>query len=339
MKKIIAVLLVAVLVLGASVNAFAVSIEDVINGFNNYRTVKAYAQYGSVMIASKSDKGMDIDIDANGEHYDVDLVLNGDVLTLKAPDEEGFTAGVIANFIIDIVETALGYQEGEYTRMINADDEGMANFTLEKDGIEMLENEDGGFTLNISLTQKATPIDLSKVRVKKEDIEKYGFLDDDGSIQFNKGNMHFFVDKWNDQTLVLIGEKDALTENSYLTLIDVLSILYGDSVANAYAAKCPNLNALTDGEGFYVTVNVDRAKYEFETFEDYKYVRFMDYEESEDPEFDNGEDDEIPTVDPNEPEDDQAASAFTDNNKVFIFGGLALIVIIAAAVIIKKKKQ
>lgn len=332
MKKILAIVLAAVMIFAASSTAFAadITLDQIVDGFNNYPTVKQYAEFGSVWKASKTANGIHVDVKAGSETYGFDYTLNGNILSIEIPgtDSNSFAAAFGTMFIIDVVETMLGYPQGEYIDMMNAVD--TSEFTVEKDGIEIRQTADNGFAAKIDISKPATKVDLSDVYVSRDQYEDSKYFTGDGSVSINKGYISFYKEGWDGENTIFIGEKGGLTNRAYKTLLDVIAVLKGDDAAAAYAKQYADIKSAGNADGIFIFREGFEDDFGFFPEEGYEYIKLMDYEE------------QIPAD--NEPDEasnqeDLTGTVTSKNSAPFIIGCVIVIVVAAAAVILAKRKK
>lgn len=180
--------------------------------------------YGDIFITTTSSE-LSIKLGEENE-LEYRYVLKGDNLytTFAKDDEIGMR---IAEYTYTYVQELLGNDRNEVFNRVTV---GFENPSLKKEGILILED---GLNKNVQISMK-TKIDVSSI-VLEGPIEKELFQSYQDELLSNKqltlqyGKISFIKYAKGDKIQILLVEKDRLSKHLYQTLLNYLSVAYGET--------------------------------------------------------------------------------------------------------------
>lgn len=216
--------------------------------------MKQYKDSGITVAAKATDKQIEI---LTNDQSKGTLTLEGDILTsnlvIKEPaNPDDFTAvleetanfALLAQIVIDIFTEAQVLQGQDRTTIVaTMNSPESLTYKVDVNYFEKSQSSDGKtITVKMNINQKMTLIDMNK--------EEYSYvtadvLSSNGSIKEKSSSIYSINrrvlvdvnDFFDDETTILIYEKDALTDNAYKSLITVITALYDANEANNFKAK------------------------------------------------------------------------------------------------------
>lgn len=212
----------------------AVTLEQVVNKFTSAEALKDYADMGLNITAVSEADTLTISVDDVKYIYTLtEGILSA---TLKNDDLNG--AMVLMTFI-DSIGQLHGYKEGETFATLNSAE--IAGYTIEK-GLEMVVEGDT-ITVKIDINKKLELVDFTKVYIQISDFDdNKEYITGDGSAQFGRGNLIFHKEGHDDEAIIIIGEKDKLTDNAYKSLLSTIELIYDKTEADKFAVSYPTLS-------------------------------------------------------------------------------------------------
>lgn len=254
------------------------TLEQIVDKFNNSEVVKEYAAYDIIWKAESKDNQIIITGKTDKDSSSATYKLDGNILSTKVSKEKAFDVVVFTSALFDCIGQFHGYSEGELLPTLNS--ENVSQYTLEKEGLLIKNDEDDNFIAKIDISKKIPLVDFSDVYIEVADLQSIKeFLIGEGSIEKSKGNIYFHKSgkgKEGDCTLVL-AEKNKLTENSYKSILSILEVMYeGKKISEYFMNNYSNISDNKEFDGFKVEINP--TKTEFETFivpdnSGYKFLR------------------------------------------------------------------
>ena len=174
MKKVINIIVLMVLVILCicnSVYATSITLEQIVEKFNKSSIVDDYKNAGGSISATNDADSINITVNASGKTENVELLLQGNVLSIEInqEDESAFAKAYVASSVIDIIGQLHGYQEGELSQTINSDK--AKNYTLEKEGYEVENISETKFKIKVDITKKIPLVDFSNTYIEVSDLQ------------------------------------------------------------------------------------------------------------------------------------------------------------------------
>ena len=247
-------------------------LNNIAENINNCETVKSYKEYGYEIKASTTNDTLTI-ISTMGEtESKVDFKLDKNVLS-----NENLTTDELlpALLVINGVGQAYGYKDNELSKNINAFTNEFTNYTLDKEGLELIIG-DNKISLKIDISKKIPLIDMDKFYLKPEEFDMIGeFVEDNenGNQSGKAGNVAYDVFVGNDQSTILIGQEEKLSDSAYKSILSALEVMYGKDVATHFAEIYPKFE---DGkktvEAFTIETNYAVQDQDESVFKDTKTV-------------------------------------------------------------------
>ena len=265
-KKIICIVLVLlIMLLSMNLNAYAATptLEEIATSFNNCDTVKGYATNGSVWKATSSGNKLMITVTANDETTNVEYTLEDTILSANFSKENALTELAVSMILTDCIGQLHGYSDGELFTTLNS--EKVVNYTVENEGLEIIELPDNGYQIKIDISKKIPLIDVSDVYIKVSDLEDLKeFITGKGSAEKSKGNIWFNKSTFDDKEIILIAEKDKLTDNAHKSILSIIEVMFNSSKASDYFKT--NYSGMSVGNkeftGFKIEINPTKTEFE-----------------------------------------------------------------------------
>lgn len=343
MKKLISIVIALSLVLAMAVTSHAVTLDEVAESFMSDPAIEQYRGYGMVFDAVVSGNTMTIHIESGDQKYDLPYTVKGTALTGDFEGDLAFTAAYYSVVLIDKIETALGYDEGEYSLMLNADE--AADFTYEDNSIE-IRYEDDGFHVAVDLEKKASPVDLSGKYAKAEDLADSTEYITNGSYSNTFGYVRLYsACEGEGLYTVLAAQKHGLDENAYKSVLSMLEVIYGKDAADDFAKNCTGFSEDMQFGDFYVDVDPELEPFYATVAPDdtYQVVRVTNFDpasmdegwdEEEEWEETEAEDEDAPA----ETEEPVGEPPMENNTLGTVIPVVVIAAVIAAAFAIFRKK-
>lgn len=290
MKKLTSLLMALLLLAALCGNAFAMSSEELAESFNNSEDVIYYTGMGYTMEAAATDSGMSIHLKLGDTDTTLNYTMDGTVLTGVFPEEDSFAGLYYSTILMDIIETRLGYDPGDYPIMANAPE--AQDFTLENDGWDITENADGSYTFRIDTERKATPVDLSGIHAVPEDFADSEEYIRNGSYSSSFGYVRLYSENETEDAFnILAAEKHGLGDSAYRSVLALMEFIYGKDTADAFAAGCPDFSEDRQVGDFTVDVDpeLDPFYASIKPSDDYQAVWISNYTPSDEGEWEDWE--------------------------------------------------
>lgn len=287
MKKIINVIkitLIFLVILFMCNNVYATSItlEQIVEKFNESSIVDDYKNDGGSISATNDANSIKVTINANETTENVELLLEGNILSVEIDMEDinGFGKVYVASSIIDIIGQLHGYQEGELAQTINSDK--IMDYTLEKEGFEAEKISETKLKMKVDITKKIPLVDFSNTYIEVSDLQDVKeYIAGDSSAEKRKGNVWFRKEYDDGENILLVAEKESLTENTYKSILSILEVMFdNDKVIEHFKNNYPSISS-GDKEfnGFSIKVNPkDKTQFEeslIPSDSGYEFVRIV----------------------------------------------------------------
>ena len=261
MKKVINILVLMVFVsifICNSVCATSITLEQIVEKFNKSSIVDAYKNAGGSISATNDTDGINVTVNANGKTENVELLLQGNVLSIEIDQEESsaFVKAYVTACVIDIIGELHGYQEGELTQTVNSDK--AKNYTLEKEGYEVENISETKFKIKVDITKKIPLVDFSNTYIEVSDLQDLKeYISGDGFAEKSKGNIWFYKSGYDGEYTLFVAEKGNLTENTYKSVLSILEVMFdNDKVIQHFKNNYPNISTGDkEFKGFSININ------------------------------------------------------------------------------------
>jgi len=140
--------------------------------------------------------------------------------------------------------------------------DGISDYTLDKEGLEVKEQADG-IQIKVDIAKKIPLFDFSNTYIEVSDLDK-ALIAGDGFLQKSKGNLVFHKSGYGNEAVVFIGEKGKLTQNTYQSILSTLQVMFDtETVMHYFKQNYPNI-ALGNKEfsGFKIEINPEKSSME-----------------------------------------------------------------------------
>ena len=241
------------------VYAADVTLDEVVTSFNNCKTVKDYMIKGSLWEANSMGTSLIVTATSNGTTYNIEYTLENTVLSAMFSGEEEFvTTGALASVILaDSIGQLHGYEDGELFPTLNSDQ--ITSYTLDNEGIEMRKLSETSYQVKMDMNKKVPLADFSNVYIEVSDLQDIkSYITGDGFAEKSKGYIWLGKSGENGENVVLIAEKNDLTENAYKSLLSVIQVMF-ESNNEVYSYFQENYTSIADGDkefkGFKIELN------------------------------------------------------------------------------------
>ncbi len=239
-KKIIAVAIILVIMIGVTgCSKNNTKLEEIAKSINNCKTVKSYKEYNYDLKASVSKDTLTITTKMNDTNSKVKFELKGDILSNEKLTTKDLTTILL---LINGVGITNGYEDGELSQNINSFFEEYKNYTLDKEGLEIIIDENK-LSLKIDLSKKIPLIDVNKFYLKADDLDMIQeFIDNKkyGNQNGKMGNIAYNVFVGEEESTIEIGQDEKLSDSAYKSIITALEVMYGEEVAKKFQELYPN---------------------------------------------------------------------------------------------------
>ena len=285
MKKVISIIVLMVFViLFICNNAYATSVtlEQIVEKFNKSSIVDDYKNAGGSISATNDVDSINITVNASEKTENVELLLQGNVLSIEIDQEESsaLVKAYVTSSIIDIIGELHGYQEGELAQTVNSDE--AKNYTLEKEGYEVENISETKFKIKVDITKKIPLVDFSNTYIEVSDLQDLKkYISGDGFAEKSKGNIWFNKNGYDGEYTLLVAEKGNLTENTYKSVLSILEVMFdNDKVIQHFKNNYPNISTGDkEFKGFSIKVNPkDKTQWEeslIPSDSGYEFVRIV----------------------------------------------------------------
>ena len=213
-------------------------LEEIANKVNESETVKSYKMFGFNIEATANSDTLVVSTTSQDENSKVEFKLADNILSNeKIPVAESTTVLVV----LDSVGQTQGYKDGELAQNINAFFEEFQNYTLEKDGLEIVIGE-SEISLKLDLTKKIPLIDMSNFYLKTDEFDMISeFIADKetGNQSGKTGNIAYDVFVGKNESTIQIGQDGELSDSAYKSILSALEVMYGKKVANKFQKLYP----------------------------------------------------------------------------------------------------
>ena len=284
LKKIISILIITIFIFSSiymtTSYADTITLDQIVETFNNSSSVREYASQGSEITAVKPEENkITITLTQGEDHISFDYTLDGTILTgtISGTESNVITGLIISEILIDSIGQLHGYEDGELFDTINSDE--ISNYTLENEGLETKKLEDGSYQIKVDISKKIPLVDFGDTYIEVADLQKLkDYIVGDGSAQKSKGNIILHKNGIGNNVTIFVGEKNELTENTYKSILSILEVMFeSDKVSNYFKENYSNISeGDKELEGLKVEINPQKSDMEKVVLgedDTYKFVR------------------------------------------------------------------
>ncbi|MDD3392933.1 MAG: hypothetical protein PHE54_05290 [Bacilli bacterium] len=212
-----------------------------------------------------------------GEDYDeiYNYVLENNILSISLANND-YAGRLITMGVIDAVGQINGYEENElYNYFTTISDYSTLNLS---DGIEYSEGNDTT-VVKINIDKKYPIPDDVSYAITADEINNDYFIDEE-FYNYNNAKIKLYKVLEDDKVTIYIYEKGSLTNDSYKTLLNVISVLYNDKLIDFKN----NFTKITSGTYDKFTIeteyNIEDSEVAYEDLDNYVGFRLIVSNES-----------------------------------------------------------
>ena len=163
-KTLLALLIISIFIItGCSNN----KLNQIAKKINECESVKSYQEYGYEIKASTKKDTLIISSKTDETESKVEFKFNNNILSNEKLSSDDLLAALL---VINGVGQMYGYKDGELSQNINTFSEEYKHYSLEKEGLELIINEDK-VSLKIDLSKKVPLIDMNNFYLKPTDLD------------------------------------------------------------------------------------------------------------------------------------------------------------------------
>ena len=281
MKKVIIGILVLFMLLVICRNIYAVTptLDEIVNKFNNCNIVKDYANKGSTWNAKSDGNKLIISALTNNRTMRAEYILEDTILNanFSGEDEVNGVGGLVFTIVLaDCIGQLHGYSEGDVFATLNS--EKISNYTVQNEGFEIKEISDNNYQIKIDISKKMPLIDLSNVYIEASDLQDYKkYIEGDGFAEKSKGNVWFNKSGSDGENILLVAEKNNITENTYKSILSIIEVMFASNKATDYfKTNYPNMSVGNkEFAGFKIEINPTKTEREEDLIPEYMGYKFV----------------------------------------------------------------
>ena len=240
--------------------------------FNKCETVKKYKEYGYELKATVKENELTVSTKNSEETTKVVYKLDGNILSNEKIKTTDLMSAII---LIDSIGKYSGYEDGELAENLNAFPDEFSNYTIEKEGFEMVDNDDT-VSIKIDISKKIPLIDMSNFYLKSDTFEMIKQIVEEKSVGNETGRvakLAYDIQVNDDYNYIYIGEKEELTESAYKSTLSALEVLYGKEESDKFELVYPSFkDKETTVDEFTIETNHKMDVEEDSIFKDLKVV-------------------------------------------------------------------
>ena len=251
-----------------------ISDEPIYTPINNITLPEIADRFNSTEIINEYNN-MGININATTNNTTLLIQSNDEILmTFELNDTILSGTFVTDNFLINLERVGKavivavlelhGNDEEEILRTLTSDE--FTSYTLEEEGLELRTNN-GYITISINIRKQIPLIDFSNLYIQESDLEEFApFILNNVPIEKTKGNIifHNMESSEENQIIFIIGEKNALSELSYKSIISTLNIIFdrNNDTITYFQTNYPTLGGNSEFNGFIIEINPPKTMME-----------------------------------------------------------------------------
>ncbi len=232
-----------------------------------------YLETETTVTVKESDNNISIALKDSTNELNYLFTLNNEVLSFNYNNAEEKTIGtMIFNKVVSFIQNEyFGINEEETLTML---DNGLLNYTIENNGIESTELN--GIIYNkLDVSKQITLIIESSNSIEISDLEtSKDYLINNGTYQTSKGNIILYKTSNDTETKVSIMEKNFLTNDSYNSIISVITVMFNIEEAELFKSKYASISN-NSFDNYVIEVNPELSEIEKNIIgnENYKLIR------------------------------------------------------------------
>ena len=282
MKKVYGLLL-TLLLLG-SINTYAQTptLQQIAESFNNSTEIEKYKEPSVTYNATVDENQIVISSSVGTAIAAYGFPVNGTIMSADIRSgsnvsNDDIEKAIIWYLLVDSVGKLHGYEYGDLLKLFNSDD--IEKYTLENQGYEMKKISEEKYECKLDISKKIPLMDYSNTYFEVSDLEeKKELIYGDGSFEDSKGNVWFNKSGYDGINTLLVAEKDSLTDNTYKSILSIITVMFDSTDAANYFKK--NYPKITSGtkefDGIKIEVNPAKDERESNLIPDssnYKFLR------------------------------------------------------------------
>ena len=271
-KKILGLIVVTILIVcitGCGKNS---KLEEIAKNINNCESVKKYKEYGYEIKAFSKKDTLIITSKIDKNKSKVEFELKENILSSEKLSTNDL---ILALLVINGVGQTYGYKDGELSQNINTFSSEFKKYTLDKEGLEFITN-DNEVSLKIDILKKIPLIDMNKFYLKDTDLDMIKELvekKETGNQNGKIGNIAYDIFIGEEESTIEIGQDEKLSVSAYKSIVTALEVIYGEDIANHFQQLYPEF---VDGkktlEAFTIETNYKIENQDESIFKDTKVV-------------------------------------------------------------------
>ena len=267
-KKLFKILLLLVIAVSVTACGNNKKLVEIAKKINNCATVKSYKEYGYDIKATAKKDTLTVTTKTDDTKTSVSFKLEDNILSNdNIANEELLTAMLV----IDAIGQTYGYEDGELSKNINSFPGETRNYTLAKEGFEIIVGEEKN-SLKIDLSKKIPLIDMNKFYLQPENFDILAQIkaDGEGGNQSGKsGNIAYDVFLNVDENTIEIGQDKKLSDSAYKSILSALEVMYDKEVANHFQEIYPKfIDGKKTIEAFTIETHYEREDKDESVFKD-----------------------------------------------------------------------
>ena len=225
-----------------------ITLNDILNNFNNNENVNQLKETSDIT-ASINNNVITIDVTTDGQTNSYLFTLeNRDLVFEINPND--LTSNLLFLIICDNIGQFHSLKTNEVYNYLSSID----LTTTAVNGITLNQLQNGNYQVRINIDTKIDTSSLNTMYIELNDLESYReFLEGTGTVQIPKGNLMLYKEGNENNSTILIGEKDNLTNLTYNSILSVIELLYPDDLEN-FKTGYPNLETISF-DRYTITMN------------------------------------------------------------------------------------
>jgi len=271
-RKILSIVLLLAMIVGITGCGSNNKLNEIAKNINNSDSVKNYKEFGYIINASATNDTLTVTSKIGEDSHKVEFKLKDNVLSNENLSSDDLLSAL---FVINGVGQTYGYKDGELSKNINTFTNDYKKYTLDKEGLELVINENE-LSLKIDITKKVPLIDMDKFYLKAEDIDMISTFIDDGETgnQTGKiGNIAYDIFVGEDESSIQIGQEEKLADSAYKSILTALEVMYGEDISKHFQELYPEfVDGKNTVEAFTIETNYKVENPEESIFKDTKVV-------------------------------------------------------------------
>ena len=335
-KVIISILVLMCLMFGAMVVNAEVSLQQVVDSFNNCETVNSYKGYDYNYNAEAKVDKLIVTIKAPEVDAKVEYDYGNGILHGVFSSDDALNGLITTTILVDAVGQVHGYKDGELFLTLNSDQ--ILGYTVDNEGFEIKEKENGEYDVKIDINKKIPLADFSETFIEVADIDEFVVdlvhSDEPGSFYASKGPLVYQIQKY-DNIVIYLAERDGLTQRAYNSMLSFVNVIFDSEKAVDYFKS--NYSNLAEGnktfDGFDISLNVIEEDMP-EFGDEYSVLKLVIDKQSAE--------DKIANYSETQKTSNEVSSNNEQNNSkilIYIIAGIAVAAIVVIVVVMSMKKR